>query len=53
MTVQEIADLTGVSKWTVYNRHRDGELPGYRNPRNRAQLIFRKSDVEKVFGLIA
>lgn len=51
LRVKDIAELTGCSRWTIYRRHDSGELPGYRNPRRRTELLFRRDDVDRVFGL--
>jgi excisionase family DNA binding protein len=46
LTVQEAAELMGVSRFTVWRRIRAGELPVYQSGVDRRARLVKRTDVE-------
>ena len=46
LTVQEAAELMGVSRFTIWRRIRDGALPAYRAGVDRRTRLVKRADVE-------
>jgi excisionase family DNA binding protein len=46
LTVQEAAELMGVSRFTIWRRIRDGALPAYRADVDRRTRLVKRADVE-------
>jgi excisionase family DNA binding protein len=45
VSMQQAADLMGVSYWTVYRLVKAGKLPTYRSPLNRRVKLVKRSDL--------
>jgi excisionase family DNA binding protein len=48
LTIQEAAELMGVSRWTLWRRIRSGELRAYQAGIDRRTRLVKRADVEEL-----
>ena len=48
LSMEQAAQLMGVSRWTIWRRIRAGDLPAFRGGVDRRAKLVRRADVERL-----
>lgn len=48
LTLGEAAELIGVSRFTLWRRIREADIPTYKSPRDRRYRMVKRADLEKI-----